>query len=81
MLLTDLIPIKILTPTGAISLQNGTISCLGLNGFQRVKVGAEAYGVNLSWFTGSTINLPPINNHKAFLFVSGIVLKAEGLMI
>jgi len=49
MLLTDLIPIKILTPTEAISLQNGTISCLGFNGFQRVKVGAEAYGVNLSW--------------------------------
>ena len=78
MLLTDLIPFRIFAPTGAISLQNGTISCLGLKGFQHVKVGAEQYGVNLSWFTGITINIPPINNHKAFLFVSGIALKAEG---
>jgi hypothetical protein len=79
MLLTDLIPFRIFAPTGAISVQNGTISCLGLNGFQRVKVGAEAYGVNLSGFTGITINIPPINNHKSFLFVSGFALKAEGL--
>ncbi|MBE3121880.1 MAG: hypothetical protein IMZ43_06355 [Thermoplasmata archaeon] len=79
MLLTNLIPFRILAPTGAMSLKNGTISCLGLNGFQRVKVGAEAYGVNLSWFTGITINIPPINNRTAFLFVSGIALKAEGV--
>lgn len=79
MLITNLIPFRILAPTGAMSLKNGTISCLGLNGFQRVKVGAEAYGVNLSWFTGITINIPPINNRTAFLFVSGIALKAEGV--
>ena len=78
MLLTDLIPFRILAPTGAMSLRNGTISCLGLNGFQREKVGVEGYGVNLSWFTGITINIPPINNHTAFLFVSGFALKAEG---
>ena len=78
MLLTDLIPFRILAPTGAISVQNGTISCLGLNGFQRVKVGAEGYGVNLSGFTGITINIPPMNNRSSFLFVSGFALKAEG---
>jgi len=79
MLLTNLIPFRILAPTGAMSLRNGTISCLGLNGFQRVKVGVEGYGVNLSWFTGITINIPPINNRTAFLFVSGFALKAEGV--
>jgi hypothetical protein len=78
MLLTDLIPFRIFAPTGAISVQNGTISCLGLNGFQRVKVGAEGYGVNLSGFTGITINIPPMNNRSSFLFVSGFALKAEG---
>lgn len=78
MLLTNLIPFRILAPTGALALKNGTISAFGLNGFQRVKVGAEGYGVNLSGFTGLTISIPPINNHKAFLFVSGIALKAEG---
>jgi hypothetical protein len=81
MLLTNLIPFRILAPTGAMSLKNGTISALGLNGFQRLSVGAEPYGVNLSWFTGITINIPPINNRTAFLFVSGFALKAEGLMI
>jgi hypothetical protein len=79
MLLTNLIPFRILAPTGAFALKNGTISCLGLNGFQRVKVGAEAYGVNLSGFTGLTINIPPINNRTAFLFISGFALKAEGV--
>jgi hypothetical protein len=78
MLLTNLIPFRILAPTGVLALKNGTISAFGLNGFQRVKVGAEGYGVNISGFTGLTLSIPPINNHKAFLFVSGIALKAEG---
>jgi hypothetical protein len=79
MLLTNLIPFRILAPTGALTLKNGTISALGLNGFQRVTVGSEYYGVNLSGFTGITINIPPINNRTAFLFVSGFALKAEGI--
>jgi hypothetical protein len=78
MLFTDLIPFRILAPYGAISLQNGTTSSLGLMGYKRVEVGATPCGVNLSWFTGITINIPSINNHKPFLFVSGIALKAEG---
>ncbi|HWR27967.1 MAG TPA: hypothetical protein VN377_05985 [Candidatus Thermoplasmatota archaeon] len=78
MLLTDLIPFRIFAPTGIISLRNGTVSALGANGRQKVIVGAESYGVNLSGFTGITINIPPINNHKSFLFVSGFALKAEG---
>ena len=81
MLLTNLIPFRILAPTGAFALKNGTISCLGLNGFQRVKVGAEGYGVNLTGFTGITLNIPPINNRTAFLFISGFALKAEGLYV
>jgi hypothetical protein len=78
MLLTDLIPFRIFSPTGVIALTNGTVSARGANGTQKVTVGAEAYGVNLSGFTGITINIPPINNHKSFLFVSGFALKAEG---
>jgi hypothetical protein len=78
MLFTDLIPFRILSPTGIISLNNGTISARGSNGTQKVTVGNESYGVNLSGFTGITINIPPINNHKSFLFVSGFTLKAEG---
>ena len=79
MLFSNLIPLRILAPIGALALKNGTISCLGLNGFQKVKVGAESYGVNLSWFTGITINFLPTTNRSAFLFVSGMALKAEGI--
>jgi hypothetical protein len=81
MLLTNLVPFRILAPIGAFSLKNGTISCLGLNGFQRVTVGADPYGVNLTGFTGLTLNIPPINNRSAFLFISGFAFKAEGLPI
>lgn len=78
MLITNLIPFRILAPAGVLSLKNGTISALGLNGLQRVPVGPDPYAVNLSGFTGITINIPPINNRSSFLFVSGIALKAEG---
>jgi len=81
MVFTNLIPFRILAPTGALAVKNGSISCLGLNGFQRVTVGAESYGVNLSWFTGITINILPTENRSAFLFVSGTALKAEGIDI
>lgn len=74
---TNLIPFRIMTPIGALFLKNGTISCIGLNGFQRVNVGPEGYDVNLSWFTGLTINIPPINNRSSFLFISGFALNAE----
>jgi hypothetical protein len=77
-LLTDLIPFRIFSPRGAIALRNGTISATGAGGRQKVTVGEEGYGVNLSGFTGITINIPPINTHKSFLFVSGFALKAEG---
>lgn len=78
MLITNLIPFRILAPTGVLSLKNGTVSALGLNGLQRVPVGPDPYAVNLTGFTGITINIPPINNRSSFLFVSGIALKAEG---
>lgn len=78
MLLNNLIPFRIFSPNGIISLMNGTISARGANGTQRVTVGADPYNVNLSGFTGITIFIPPINNHKSFLFVSGFALKAEG---
>ncbi len=78
MLFTDLIPFRIFSPAGVIALKNGTVSARGANGFQKLTVGEESYGVNLSGFTGITINIPPINNHKSFLFVSGFALKAEG---
>ena len=75
MLFTHLIPFRILMPEGAITMQSGTISSLGLMGFKKVVVDTEPVDVNLSWFTGITINLPFSEN--PFLFVSGIALEVK----
>lgn len=77
LLLTDLIPFRILSPSGVVGVVNGTISSLGLGGFKRTKVGEVGVDVNLSWFTGITINIPPINGKKSFLFVSGIAAEVK----
>jgi len=69
---TALIPFRILAPSGLIGLRNGTVSSLGLKGFKRLKVGEVGVDVNLSWFTGITINIP-----GSFLFVSGIALGVK----
>jgi len=76
MLFTHLIPFRILMPLGMISVQNGTISSLGLRGFKRYN--ADVSGpveVNLSWFTGITINLA--FTESSFLFVSGVGLEIK----
>jgi hypothetical protein len=81
MIITNLIPFRILAPAGVLALKNGTVSAIGLNGAQKITVGPEGYGVNLSGFTGITINIPPMNNRSSFLFVSGLALKAEGKFV
>jgi hypothetical protein len=81
MVITNLIPFRILAPAGVLSVKNGTVSAIGINGAQKVTVGPEGYGVNLSGFTGITINIAPMNNRSSFLFVSGIALKAEGKFV
>jgi hypothetical protein len=78
LVITDLIPFRILAPYGSIALQNGTISSTGTEGHKKVDVGATPCDVNLSGFTGITINIPSSNNNKPFLFVSGFALSVEG---
>lgn len=78
-LINDLIPFRIMMPTGALVLTNGTVSSIGLLGLKRMKVNATQIGVNLSWFTGLTINIPRLSNEsKPFVFVSGFAVKVEG---
>jgi len=72
LLLTDLLPFRILSPNGIITLKNGTISSLGLKGLKRCKVGVDPVEVNISWFTGITINIP-----TSFIFISGIALEVK----
>ncbi|KYK24466.1 hypothetical protein AYK24_06165 [Thermoplasmatales archaeon SG8-52-4] len=73
--LTNLIPFRILMAQGALTLRNGTISSLGLLGSKKVTVGPEGIDVNFSWFTGITINIPFTEN--SFLFVSGFALDVK----
>ncbi|UCD13566.1 MAG: hypothetical protein JSW60_08415 [Thermoplasmatales archaeon] len=73
MLVTHLVPFRILMSKGIINMQKGTISSLGLKGFKRLKVDTEPVNVNISWFSGITFNIPFTNN--SFLFVSGIAVR------
>jgi uncharacterized membrane protein len=70
-LFTHLIPFRILMPIGIVSIVNGSMSSLGLQGYKRVVVGAEDYTVNISWFTGATVNFIGSGSLAGFLFVSG----------
>ena len=76
--ITNLIPFRILAPSGSIALQNGTISSTGAEGHKKVDVGATPCEVNLTGFTGITINILPSNTTKSFLFISGFAVKVEG---
>ena len=71
-LFSNLIPFRILAPIGIMAFRNGTISSLGLKGFKKLVVGEEGAEVNLSFFTGITINIA-----TSFLFVSGIALGVK----
>ena len=79
LLFNDLIPIRILMPEGALALRNGSVSSIGLQGVKRMTVNATQIGVNISWFTGITINIPPLKNEsKPFTFIAGFAAKVEG---
>jgi len=71
-LLTNLIPFRILAPRGAMALRNGSISSLGLKGLKRLSVGEDSVEVNISGFTGVTVNLG-----TSFLFISGIAFGVK----
>jgi len=76
-LLTHLIPFRILMPVGVVSMQNGRMSSLGLQGFKRVIVDNESYNVNISGFTGLTINFIGSGSLAGFLFVSGVAMEVK----
>jgi hypothetical protein len=66
-------------PVGTLVLANGTVSSIGVLGVKKMKVNATQIEVNVSWFTGLTINIPRLSNEsKPFTFVSGFAAKVEG---
>lgn len=74
-LMTHLIPFRILLPIGVIMMESGKMFSLGLSGFKSVTVEDEPYNVNISWFTGLTVNIPFSEN--PFLFVSGVAFEVK----
>ncbi len=75
MLFTSLIPFRILMAEGIVVMFNGKISSIGLQGRKKLIVEGDDIAVNISWFTGITLNLMFTENR--FTFVSGIALKVE----
>ena len=75
-LLTHLIPFRILMPASMIIMNKGKISSVGLEGSKSVEV-EEQTSVNISWFTGITINIPATENSEQFLFVSGVAAEVK----
>lgn len=75
MLVTHLIPFRILMPIGVINMDQGTITSIGLQGVKSLVVDTEPVNVNISWFTGITFNIPL--TETPFLFVSGVALDVR----
>jgi hypothetical protein len=74
--LTSLIPFRILMPKGAIILDSGSLLSVGLKGLKSLKV-TEQIIANISFFTGLSISIPG-NEDKGrdpFVFVSGFALE------
>lgn len=75
-LLTSLIPFRILMPKGAIAMESGSLMSIGLKGFKRMKIN-ESLLANISFFTGLSISIPG-NEDKGrdpFVFASGFALE------
>ncbi len=79
-LFNALIPFRILMPHGTLVLANGTISTRGAEGYKKVDVGANHAQVNVTTFTGITLNIIPINNRTGFCFILGFAGKTEGFI-
>ena len=79
-ILTYIVPFRMAMPVGMVRVENGSVSSFGTRGYKKVEVKEnETFDVNISWFTGITINIPfgKSNESGNFLFVSGFALSVE----
>lgn len=74
--LTSLIPFRILMPKGAIIMDEGLIFSIGLRGIKNLKVTQNTVA-NISWFTGLSISIPGNNEtgREPFCFISGFAAE------
>jgi len=77
LVLTHLIPVRVLLPIGIITMDSGNITTVGLSGNQNMEVNSPSVQLQLAGFTGITINIPT-GESGGFLFVSGISILAKG---
>ncbi len=86
MIVTHLVPVRIMMPSAKIQLKNGKMWTRGTEGFKKVETSGETIEADLSYFTGITISTLPIsvndgseeeNDAKGFMFVSGFAFKVE----
>ena len=79
MLFTHLVPFRILLSRGIVGIKEGNMFTLGLQGFKKMdSFKNETYYVNISGFTGLTINIPNFGQEEGtFLFVSGIAIGVK----
>jgi len=76
MLLTHIVPFRLLMPKGICRMDNGKMTSIGLKGVKTVEAsGNESVMLNLSFFTGITISWPIEDNN--ILFVSGIAVSVS----
>jgi hypothetical protein len=75
------IPFRILMSHGVLVLKNGTITTKGAEGNKVVEVGSHSAQVNVTLFTGITIQIVPLNtNRTGFCFIYGHAGKTEGFI-
>lgn len=77
LILTHLIPFRIMLPIGLITMDSGKITTVGTSGTQNMDVEYPSAQLQLAGFTGVTINIPS-NNTSGFLFVAGVSIIAKG---
>jgi len=73
MVATHVIPFRFMLPIGSVTLRQGSISTLGLGGYEKMTTDNNSVQTTLLGFTGITINIPfgEESDLGGFLFVSG----------
>lgn len=86
MLVTHLVPFRVMMPSATVQLKNGKMWSRGAEGYKKVETSGETINADLSYFTGITISTLPISinddseeekDNKGFMFVSGFAFKVE----
>lgn len=74
--LTGFIPFRIMMPNGAVVMEDGKITSIGLQGLKRETV-TEQVIVNMSWFTGISISIPgnEETGRDPFCWISGFAVQ------